>query len=477
MNTLIRAGGLKAAIVILFTGITCDFVAAQDTTHPREMKLDAAVTARPSPESLQVVLENGLVAYVAEDHRAPLTTLKAYLGVGTGHGEPGDAAALAAALRRGPQSLSADKFSSTLAQMNAQYHVTQQHETTEVLLDVPESKTKQALQLLSEILTAPAFNRKSAEAELRKSSGTIDYNYSLVNAVAMFEDRLFAGHPFRRTATSEEQATATSSGARRLHEQFAVAKNITLAVAGDFKRSSVVRETNQHFKDFSAAAPPKLTEFPPVNAPAQRELLLTNAERIQGWVVIGHELPRVPKKDQAALEVMDYILGAYHLDSRLYRSSRELRGLTNDNSSFLQPGLRGPGSYSFRTYGRPEAVRLLVDVTFRELRDIRETEVTEDELFVAKGALVDGIYATRYATGVDASQSYAKEWLAEGSHELSKSYPDRVAKVTAETVQMAAQRYIHPERMLVAVLGPLKEIEAAPAIESEPQLDVWGSSP
>ena len=206
-------------------------------------------------------------------------------------------------------------------------------------------------------------------------------------------------------------------------------------------------------------------------------MLLTDADRIQGWVVIGHELPVVPVEDEAALRVMDYILGAYHLDSRLLRESREKRGLTNDNSSFLEPGVRGPGSYSMRTYGRPEAVRLLIDITFRELARIRDTLPTDDELFVAKGALVDGLYAQRYATGLDAANSYAREWLRYGSHERSASYPQRIDAVSLEDVRAAARKYLHPERMIVSVVGPLGKIDAAGAIEEEPALEHWDSSP
>ncbi|WP_439108041.1 M16 family metallopeptidase [Congregibacter sp.] len=467
---VLARGGLLLALTIV--GVN-----AQDTTHPREMGLAETSWNRPSPESLQVTLDNGLVAYIAEDHRAPLTTLIAYLGVGTGHGEPGDSAALAAALRRGPQSMPGGEFQTTLSDMNADFRVTQHHETTEIMLDVPASNTRKALTLMAELLKEPSFVGAESGPQLRTSSGSIDYNYSLVNAVALFEERLYSGHPFGRSATTAKQATETITGARQLHERFMVAKNMSLAVAGDFERATVIIETRQAFKTLSAAMRPEQVPFPAIAPAKQRQLILSNAERIQGWVVVGHELPSVPVEDQAALAVMDYILGAYHLDSRLYRSSRELRGLTNDNSSFLEPGIRGPGAYSFRTYGRPEAVRLLVDITFRELNSIRDTLVTEDELFVAKGALVDGIYAKRYATAVDATQAYAKEWLTHGHHKTSSTYPQRVKTVTAEAVKAAANKYIHPDRMIVAVLGPLDKIEAAPEIESEPQLKAWGSAP
>jgi predicted Zn-dependent peptidase len=105
---------------------------------------------------------------------------------------------------------------------------------------------------------------------------------------------------------------------------------------------------------------------------------------------------------------------------------------------------------------------------------MRETVPTEDEIFVAKGALVDGLWAARYATGLDAARSYAREWLRHGDHERSESYPERIREVTAEEIQDAARRYLHPERMIVSVVGPLDAIREAEPIEDEPQLDRWG---
>lgn len=470
------AAGIKASL-LLVSIIGCATAVAQDTRHPQAMGLPTVQFERPSPESLQLTLDNGLVAYIAEDHRAPLVTLKAYIGVGTGHGAPGEAAALAAAFRRGPQAMSAEEFKATLNAMHAEFSVSQDHEVTEIFLDVTADKRAKAITLMGQILSAPTFEGPATGPQQRSSSASasIDYNYSLVNAVAMFEDHLYAGHAFTRDATAK-QALAANQGARALHARYVVGANVTVAVAGDFKRSAAVKDTRQALKPLSANPAPAAESFTALAPAKQREVMLSQADRIQGWIVIGHELPIVPEEDEAALAVMDYILGAYHLDSRLYRSSRELRGLTNDNSSFLKPGIRGPGSYSFRTYGRPEVVRLLVDITFRELNAIRDTLPTAAELFVAKGALVDGIYADGYATGVEATQAYAREWLEQGSHERSESFPRRVSAVTAEAVRAAAQKYIHPERMIVAVLGPLDKIKAAPAIESEPQLSAWSNS-
>ncbi len=448
-------------------------LAAQDLTHPRAMQLPEPAFQRPDPDAMQRVLDNGLVTYVAEDRRAPLLSVTAYVGVGRGHAEAGDAEALAAALRRGPSSLPGNAFREALDAMNADYSVSLGHEEMQLHLDVPAEDASAALSLLADVIRAPAFESpatgQAAGATAGATAGGIDYASSLQGAVDLFENALYAGHAFQR----HEGAQGSAAGAEQLHTAFFLAGNMTLAVAGDLSAADAYGEVREAFGRIAEGTVDHGAGFSPLASREARSLLLSEASRDQGWVVIGHELPPVPVADEAALHVMDYVLGAYHLDSRLYRSSRELRGLTNDNSSFLEPGVRGPGSYTFRTYGRPEAVRLLVDVTLRQLELIRDTEVSETELFVAKGALVDGIYAERYATGLDAANAYAQEWLRKGSHENSASYPARIAAVTVEDVQAAAQKYIHPERVIIAVVGPLGRIGDAPAMEGEPQLDVF----
>ena len=229
------AAGIKASLV-LASIIASTAAMAQDTTHPQAMGLSEAQFERPNPETLQLTLDNGLVAYVAEDHRAPLVTLKAYIGVGVGHGAPGEAAALAAAFRRGPQAMSAEAFKATLNAMHAEFSVSQGHEVTEVFLDVTADNRDEALKLMGQLLSEPSFDGPESGPQQRSSSASIDYNYSLVNAVAMFEEQLFAGHPFTRDATAK-QALAANQGARALHTRHVVGANVTLAVAD---RKSVV---------------------------------------------------------------------------------------------------------------------------------------------------------------------------------------------------------------------------------------------
>ncbi len=462
------------AVGLLFAGAPAS---AQDWTHPRDMGLPNPAFQRPDPDGMRLELDNGLTAYVAEDWRAPLLTLTAFVAAGSAHGAPGETDVVADALRRGPASMPASEFRSRLDAMAAVYTVTAGREETEVTLDVPVEDAAAAFELFAATLRGPRFEESSLSRAGRTSQqaeGGIDWETSIAGAIAAFESRLYRGHTFGRTASSAQMDAARNGGAAAFHRRYFVPSSVVLAVAGALDAADMRAHVTGAFDGWRGGARPATVTFEPIETTAPRQVVTAQADKLPGWVIIGHELPVVPREDEAALHVMDYILGAYHLDSRLFRESREKRGLTNDNSSFLEPGVHGPGSYTMRTYGRPEAVRLLVDVTFHELDAIRETLPDEAEMFVAKGALVDGLYAERYATGVAATRSYAIEWLREGDHLGSADYPARVAAVTAEDVRATAQKYLHPDRMIISVMGPLQKIADAPMLESEPHLDAWG---
>ena len=209
-------------------------------------------------------------------------------------------------------------------------------------------------------------------------------------------------------------------------------------------------------------------------APSSRRVLLYPAAKLQGWVAIGHELPAVPAADEAALMVMNYVLGGGHFDTRLFRATRDRRGLTNDDSGFPEAGSRGPGLYSFRTYGRPEAVRLLIHLTLQEIERIRAEPVGDEELFVAKGALADGDFSLWFRDGAATATTYAREWLHHREHGPTATWQQRVRAVTADDVLDAARRYLHPERMQIVVVGPIEAIRAAEPMENEPPLSGFG---
>ncbi len=452
--------------------------AVPDFPHPRDMALAEPSFLRPDPLALQLRLLNGTVTYVAEDTGVPLVTLTAVVAAGTLQGSvAGAAQVLVAAWQAGgTTSRSRAQVARTLESMAAEFSVAQTAEETILTLNVPREDFRAAVSLFADLLRRPAVNVRDVRTAMAAStpSNSDRYAGSLAGAVDAFHANLYAQHALGRRPGSSGRLTARS--AIDFHRRFVTPGSVTLAVGGDVSRGDAEAALVSAFADWGPAEAVERAPAPVLRADAGSDVLLYPVDKLQGWVVMGHELPVIPVEDEAPLQVMNYILGGGHFDTRLFRAARDRRGLTNDNSGFLAPGVRAPGSYTFRTYGRPEVLPLLIHLTLFEIDRIRSTPVNQEELAIAKGALADGEFTKGYRDGPTTALSFAQEWSRYGNHERSSSYQERIRAVTAPDVLAAAQFYLLPQQIDFVIVGPIPQILDAQPLEDELPIRALGST-
>ena len=490
MNAAIRRTGshgrLATALAMLAVLQQAGDGTAQVLIHPTRLDLPQAGDIRPDPDRLRVSLPNGLAAYVVPDAKVPLVTISAFVGVGWADGEPGAAHALAAILRsRGAAGMEAD-LAVALRRMAADFRVVLGAEELEITLDVPTVDAPEAIALVARMLRSPAIDGTDvstlalhsagppASATARGESGPVLYEGSLEAAVNVFDSRLLEGHPYSPRITAEAAAALTARHVRELHERFFRGGNIVLAVSGDIVRDEATRLLREAFAAFPGGRAPSRPRVQTLDPPEARVAHVHSVDKLQGWVVLGHALDPVSRADEAALLVMNYILGGGHFDARLFIEVRDKRGLANTAGGFPEWRRRGPGSYTLRTYGRPETIPLLIRILQAEAERIRSEPVSAEALRVAKGALRDGEFAMGFHDGASTARTFARERLHDGDHRASATFRERIDAVTTEDVRMAALRFLHPDRMRMVVIGPLDRIRQHSPIEGEPPMDAFG---
>ena len=447
------------ALLIMEAGTAAQSL-AQELPHPREMGFTEVQIQIPDTARFLFRLDNGLTGFTVQDIRMPLVQFSAFVRVGTGDANKrGVAEVLAMLLRRGPCWMGPNRFHEAMDRMAGKLTVVMTQDMTEITLNVPTEDFSQGLRIFSGIIRAPCIEQDGLE-EFRQRGvsastppvGAVVENGSLELAVDLFNRRLFEGHRYSEVITSEDAAAITIEDVEDFHREFFSPGNMVLAVSGALDAGAMLSEVDQRFTDWEARRLPRLATESDVRTPV-RATYRYRSDKLQTWIVIGHELPRVSPNDLPALQVMNYILGGGHFDTRLFREARDKRGLTNDASGFLEFNLRGPGTYTFRTYGRHEVAQQLIDLTFAEIERIRSELVSEEELLVAKGALTDGEFAMKFANGHAVARTFAQELARYGTFGHLFEYVRRVRSVSREDVRRAARRYLHPERMAVVIVG------------------------
>ena len=432
---------------------------SQDLTHPLEMGLPDSSYTRPNPAEYQLALENGLIAYVAVANQVPLVTLSAFVRAGKVSDESqGAAESLQDALKNsGPSGMSSSDFSSGLKQMTAEYVVALHDEWMEITLNVPTEDLDQALPIFAGLLRHPAIcdaniARPATSAapepgDPGAETGPVVHDGSMTAAVDRFYEILYKDHPYGSRVDDFDGLDADDISA--YHAKYFVPGNMTIAVAGAIDVEVINGQLVDLFGDWASADVPEPKQMPAVNRNGA-ELHHFRSKNLLSWLVIGHDLPVAPVEEQAALEVMNYIVGAEHVKTRMMVETRYKYGYTNDASGFLEDQWYGPGGYTFRSYSRPEVIENI----YRNNRNmmgvlnlIRDEEVTDNEMLVAKGALAGGSFPARYVDGYALTRSFALERLRYGNHDRSASYLQRIRAVTKEDVLNAARKYLRPEKM------------------------------
>ncbi|MCC6316924.1 MAG: insulinase family protein [Gemmatimonadaceae bacterium] len=457
---------LPLAVPLLSSG-------AQDYTHPRVMNLPAPSFRRPDPAPLQGRLPNGLVVYVVEDRTVPLATLSAVVRAGSGDETiPGQIESLTQSLRSGPATLSPGEFQRALAEMTAEFQVSVGPDLTTITLNVPVEDLERALSLFAGLLRQPRV--VAAPAAGRASALT---DGSMPGAVLLFEELVYRGRPYGGPPPSASDARATLADVEAFHRRYFVPGNVVVAVAGDVSTADVRERLRVALGAWRGSAAPSRGPLPASGiqpSAAGRVIHTYDVDKLQGWLVMGHELPVPPVADEAPLAVMNYIMAGDHLGGRMFIEARDRRGLTNDEIGHPEPRLRGPGTYTIRAAGRPESITQLIDIGLREAERIRTTLVTGEELAIAKGALADGEFAYQFRNGHSTALTLAREWAMYGDHRRSATLPERTRAVTAADVQAMARKYLAPERMHIVLLGPIAAIREATAKGNHPPLEQFG---
>ncbi|MBV8159347.1 MAG: insulinase family protein [Acidimicrobiia bacterium] len=309
------------------------------------------------------------------------------------------------------------------------------------------------LDILCDIITAPAFRPDEVESERQVILEEIlmheDEPSELVHD--LFVEALFPGHPLgREVLGSAETISALSRDAIAGHFLAHYRPpNMVLAAAG-----------NLHHEEIAAGLERRMSPIPgqrPVRDDdgfaAPRPRIVSTRPTEQANVVVGMRALSRSDDDRFALSVLNQVLGG-GMSSRLFQEIREERGLVyavySYRSAYLENGALAvyAGTAPSRT---EEVLRLIGDELDRLLQD----GVSERELALAKGHLKGSLALALEDSGGRMNRIGRSE-LVHGEVLSVSELVERTDAVAQEDVRRVAERVLGNERV-VALVGPFEE--------------------
>ncbi len=415
-----------------------------------------ALPAAAAPLAHREVLPNGVVLLVAERPAIPIVVVRLYVRAGSVY-DPRDAGGLANLtadlLTRGTARRTGPELDRAIEFVGGSLEGEAGRDGATVSLSVLKKDLKMGLDLLAEVLLAPAFPEPELKRRSEEVAGAIQRSEQDPGTVAARELALllYPGHPYSRPAvgTIESVKRITREQVVGFYRENYRPDGAIVAVVGDVTRDEVRRELLARLGAWVALTAPRLV-IPPTPASPPVESRVIHRDLTQATVSLARPGLRQDHPDYFSLMVANYVLGGGSA-SRLYTKLREERGLAYSVYSALGPGRYG-ASYFVGLQTRLDAVDEAVRLSREEMARMGREHVSPRELDLAKAYLI-GSYPLR----TDTSGKMAGLLVAVEEHQLGLDWPDRfkagISRVTLADVKRVAAIYMDPATFSTVTVG------------------------
>jgi zinc protease len=468
---------LVLAMSLLFTtGAFAGDVALGD---PRTMKFNPVEFSPPEPTRL--VLEDGMVVYLLEDHELPLVSLSATMRTG-GWLEPQDKIGLAgltgSVMRTGGGGgLTAAQIDEELEQFAIDINMSMGRQSGSASLDVLSKDLARGMRIFAGLLRQPAFEPARVElAKLQAIEGIRrrqDNPGSIVSRE--FMKQLYGPeHPSARESTIESVQRITRDDMVAFHQRTVHPNGIILGVTGDFKTDEMLALLRATFGDWKKGEVPELKIADAPETAGRSIVRFVSKDTSQTHLRVGHLSIKEQDPDYVSFAIANDILGGSSFRSRLFNDVRTKRGLAYSVGSRLNTGVHDQGVWLMRAETKLPSTQEVINRFVANMERMRTELVTDAELAEAKEAYVNSFVFSFASPSAIVGRFVELEY--DGlPKDFLQQLRARVIALSKEDILAAAKKHFHLDRLTIVAVGPgetlpkllsgfgeVKEIKLAP---------------
>ncbi|HYU36042.1 MAG TPA: pitrilysin family protein [Thermoanaerobaculia bacterium] len=412
--------------------------------------------AIPQPERL--VLGNGLVVMLLEDHELPLVDATVLIRTGSRF-DPADQAGLAVlgarAMRAGGTgSLPGDALDGYLESRAAEIEITAEEDLTRATVSSLAADFPQVFRVFADLLRRPAFDAPEVEVARTQAITDVSRRNDNPGKVALRELRRIvygADSPYGRAETPATLGAIRRENLIGWHAAAFHPDRMVLGLVGDFQRKEAVALIRQVFGDWprGAAWHPQPASYR--QQPAPGVYYVEKPGIAQSSIQMGHLGVLVSDPDFYALEVLNQVLSG-SFSSRLFADVRTRKSLGYAVWGAVDSEWDHPGLASLYLSTKAETTGAGVEALLEEARSLTELPPTEEEVSRARQGLLNSfVFRFDSPREVLARQllleyhGYPLDWLSR--------YRAGIEAVTSDQVRRAA-RHWRPDDFTILVVGP-----------------------
>ena len=423
----------------------------------------AAVSPAPLPSAKTFKLANGLTVYLVESHALPVVSAHLQLRSGSAADQvslPGLAGFTVAMLDEGTKQRDALGIAREMEALGAQMGSNTISDGSAIFVEALRNNAEKALDIMSDVVLNPTFPANEIERVRndRRTAVLQERDQPVQTALRVTTNCLFgATHPYGHVPLGTEAAIGAISrdDLTKFYQSAIGPQNAALVLAGDLTEADARKLADKAFglwKGDAAAIPP-----PPAGQRIPEKVVIVDKPGTpQTMVLLAQQGVQRSDSDYEKLDVMNQILGGL-FSSRLNLNLREKNGYTYGAFSAVVQR-RGIAPIYAGASVRTDVTGRSVEESFKEVNGMLKSEVSPDELKLAKESISRSLPALFETTGSTVG-TIGTLYLFDLPPDYYQGLPDRLEKMSAQDVYAATKKHLRPEDMLVVAVGDRRQIE------------------
>lgn len=408
----------------------------------------------------RVELSNGIVILTRPNFESPSITLSGYIQVGALI-DPDDKLGLAdftaIALLRGTKHRNFQEIFDVLESAGASLGFTGSTHTTGFGGKALAEDLGLLLELLADALRFPVFPDEQVE-RLRSQLLTglaIRAQDTHQMAALAFDQVVYKEHPYSRPEDGypETIMAICIDDLVEFHGKNYGPEGMVITVVGAVEPQEVVAKISHYLGDWENSHQTRMPELPDLEPLSEKVIQRVKlAGKSQSDVMLGVAGPSRCSSDYLAVALGNSILGQFGMMGRIGDVVREQAGLAYYASSSLQGGV-GPGPWRVSAGVAPENVEKVIGLISQEIARFVNEPVEAEELADSQANFIGRLPLSLESNGGVSGALLTLERYNLGL-DYYRNYQDLLMEITVKDVLDAAQRYLQPDRLGIAVAGP-----------------------
>ena len=400
----------------------------------------------------EINLKNGLKACIKRNANTPRTAFSMNFSIIEPEKFSGQYVLMNRLLMKGTKKYTSEELSSILDENAIELYTEMKYDYLRFRFVALNEDFELALSILSDIVLNSTFEEFEKEKTKLKGEILAELDSAKVKVSDLFTKNIYKNHFYGHSYTTilEEIDNVTFEDVKNAYQQILNNSKKSLVIVGDIKDETIENSLNEYLAQLPASLDiDSNIEIPEIVENSYVELIKEDAQQAQ--IIQGWRVPTINTEDYPKLMLLNVILGASGLSSRLFLELREKKGLAYTVRSSYET-YKKSAVFSIYIGTEPSNIQTSIDGFKEEIEKIKNILVSEEELNNAKSNIIG---KQQFVTETNSQQANLMAYylITDRPYDYQAKIINALRNVTAEELKECANKYFTDDFVL-AVLKP-----------------------